>query len=93
MTRTPTQAIARLLSLLLVLALSWASAPARADEIDDRVDRINELLADVPTVVVERRGDRVVATGWTPDDATKDMVETIDGYWCRECADASGLSD
>jgi hypothetical protein len=63
--------------LLLCLCLLMVVAPAAADQIDARVDRLNELLKDYPTVVVERRADEVVATGWVRSKDDRKLVDKI----------------
>ena len=67
------------LACLTLLLTGGVPVTATADDLDDRVDRINDLLKDVPTVVVERRGDRVVATGWTTE--LKDPVVLTTTGW------------
>ncbi len=61
----------------VVCVLAFSSGLAFSDEIDDRIDRLNEYLKDLPTAVAERRADTAVITGWTRTKQEKDMLKTV----------------
>ena len=65
------------MTAILVGATALVAAPSVADDVDSRVERLNELLKDVPTVVAERRGGTAVLTGWTRDKDDKKLVEKV----------------
>jgi len=61
----------------LCLALGLGATTVQADEVDDRIARVNELLKDIPTVVAERRADQAVLTGWTRNKDEENIVEDV----------------
>jgi len=65
------------LTLTVTVVLCLCMTVAGADEIDDRVDRLNELLKDLTTVVAERRADEIVVTGWTRNKESRKQLDKI----------------
>ena len=61
----------------VVCALIFPSGFVFSDAIDDRVDRLNEYLKDLPTVVAERRAEMAVLTGWTRTKQEKKLLGTV----------------
>lgn len=66
--------------ILSVLVVGFLLSPlpgAEADEVDGRIDQLNELLKDMPTVVAERMADTAVVTGWTRSKGEAKLLDKI----------------